>query len=137
MSSAGARCREFQTTVSPLPHHHPYAQLFPAPTFHLLSPNSFHHSQPITVLTVVDAGFRDITDSGRLDHVADSETLDCLVLGSSTGAVAASHEANVTATALVAAVIATLLGHLEAMDKEVSRLLIERSLDDGRVWNQC
>jgi hypothetical protein len=43
----------------------------------------------------------------------------------------------VTATALVAAVIATLLGHLEAMDKEVSRLLIERSLDDGRVWNQC
>jgi hypothetical protein len=49
-----------------------------------------------------DRGVRDITDSSRLDHVADGETLDGLVLGRASRAVAASDGLDVAAALLVA-----------------------------------
>ena len=51
------------------------------------------------------------TDSSRLDHVADGETLDGLVLGSAAGAVAASDGLDVAAALLVATVVLSLLNH--------------------------
>lgn len=44
-----------------------------------------------------------LTDSGRLDHVADGESLDCLILGRAARAVAASDGLDVAAALLVAA----------------------------------
>jgi hypothetical protein len=45
------------------------------------------------------------TDRGRLDHVADSESLDGLVLGGASRAVGATDGLDVTATGLVASAI--------------------------------
>ena len=42
------------------------------------------------------------TDSCRLDHVSDCESLDCLVLGCAAGAVGASNWLDVAAAFLVA-----------------------------------
>jgi hypothetical protein len=42
------------------------------------------------------------TDGSRLNHVADGEPLDSLVLGSATGAVGAAHGLDVAAAVLVA-----------------------------------
>ena len=42
------------------------------------------------------------TDGGRLDHVADGESLDCLVLGRASRAVGAADGLDVAATVLVA-----------------------------------
>jgi hypothetical protein len=60
-----------------------------------------------------DRGVRDITDSSRLDHVADGETLDGLVLGRASRAVAASDGLDVAAALLVATVVLSLLDHLD------------------------
>jgi hypothetical protein len=49
------------------------------------------------------------TDSSRLNHVADGESLDGLVLGSASRAVAAADRVDVAATLLVAAVVLSLL----------------------------
>ena len=45
------------------------------------------------------------TDSGRFNHVTDSESLDCLVLRSATSAVRATDRADVTTALLVATTI--------------------------------
>lgn len=45
------------------------------------------------------------TDSSRLDHVADSESLDRLVLRGAASAVGAAHGLNVAAAVLVAAAV--------------------------------
>jgi hypothetical protein len=45
---------------------------------------------------------RSRTDGSRLNHVADGEPLDSLVLGSATGAVGAAHGLDVAAAVLVA-----------------------------------
>lgn len=45
------------------------------------------------------------TNSSRLDHVADSESLDRLVLGSAASAVGAAHGLDVAAAVLVAAAV--------------------------------
>lgn len=58
---------------------------------------------------MVVAGVADITDSRALDHVADSEPLDGLVLSYASRAVRAADEADVAATLLVASVIPSLL----------------------------
>jgi hypothetical protein len=42
------------------------------------------------------------TDSGRLDHVPDGESLDCLVLGGASRAVGATDRLDVAAALLVA-----------------------------------
>jgi hypothetical protein len=48
-----------------------------------------------------NGGVRDITDGSRLNHVADSESLDRLVLGDAAGAVGAAHGLDVAAAVLV------------------------------------
>ena len=58
-----------------------------------------------------DRGVRDITNSSRLDHVADGEALDRLVLGCASAAVGAADGIDVAAALLVAAVVLSLLGH--------------------------
>ena len=45
------------------------------------------------------------TDSSGLDHVADGESLDRLVLGSATSAVGAAHGLDVAAALLVATAV--------------------------------
>lgn len=45
------------------------------------------------------------TDSSGLDHVADGESLDCLILGSASRAVGATDGLDVAAATLVAAAI--------------------------------
>jgi hypothetical protein len=50
-----------------------------------------------------DGGIGDVTDSSRLNHVADGESLDSLILGSASRAVAASDGLDVAAALLVSA----------------------------------
>lgn len=59
-----------------------------------------------------DGGIRDITDGSRLDHVADSEALDGLILGRASRAVAAADGLGVAAALLVATAVEenTLVG---------------------------
>lgn len=48
------------------------------------------------------------TDGSRLDHVADGESLDCLVLGGASRAVAAADGLDVAAALLVTAAVLLL-----------------------------
>ena len=48
------------------------------------------------------------TDGGGLDHVADGESLDCLVLGGASRAVGAADGLDVATTLLVATAVQTL-----------------------------
>jgi hypothetical protein len=48
------------------------------------------------------------TDGGGLDHVADGESLDCLVLGGASRAVGAADGLDVAATLLVTAAVELL-----------------------------
>lgn len=52
-----------------------------------------------------------LTSGGRLNHVADGESLDGLVLGGASRAVGAPDGLDVAAALLVAAVVLPLLGH--------------------------
>lgn len=52
------------------------------------------------------------TDGSRLDHVADGESLDRLVLGRASRAVGAADGLDVAATLLVTAVGRSLLDHV-------------------------
>lgn len=49
-----------------------------------------------------DRGVRDVTNSSRLNHVADGESLDGLVLGGASRAVGATDGLDVAAALLVA-----------------------------------
>lgn len=53
-------------------------------------------------------GRYDRTDSSRLNHVADGESLDRLILGRASRAVAAADGLGVAAALLVAAVVLSL-----------------------------
>jgi hypothetical protein len=57
-------------------------------------------------------GIRDVTDSSGLNHVADGESLDCLVLRSASRAVGAADGLDVAAALLVATVGCALLDHV-------------------------
>ena len=61
------------------------------------------------VRTLVHARLADITNRRRLDHVADGETLDRLVLGDASRAVGAADKTDVATALLVAAVVSSLL----------------------------
>lgn len=61
------------------------------------------------VLTLINACFTNIPDSGTLDHVPYCETLDGLVLSYTARAVGASHKRNVAAAFLVATAISSFL----------------------------
>lgn len=52
------------------------------------------------------------TDGSGLNHVADSESLDCLVLGCAARAVAAADGLDVTTSVLVTTVGCSLLDHV-------------------------
>jgi len=52
------------------------------------------------------------TDGGGFDHVADSESLDCLVLGCAARAVAAADGLDVATSVLVTTVGCSLLDHI-------------------------
>lgn len=53
----------------------------------------------------VDRSVRDVTDGSGLNDVADSESLDCLVLGHTSGAVRASDESDVASAVLVSSTV--------------------------------
>lgn len=55
--------------------------------------------------TLVDGSVGQVTDSSSLNDVADSESLDGLVLGDSASTVGASHKGDVASAGLVAAVV--------------------------------
>ena len=67
------------------------------------------------------------TDGGRFDHVADGESLDCLVLGSASRAVAAANRLDVAAALLVTAAV-VLLALPPSFD--IRRCILGRSLFD-------
>jgi len=54
---------------------------------------------------------RDITNSSRLDHVTDGESLYRLILGCASGAVGTSDRLDMTATLLVTSIGRALLDH--------------------------
>jgi len=54
----------------------------------------------------------DVTDGSRLDHIADGESLDGLVLWCTPGAVGATNGLDVTSSILVSAVGSSLLHHI-------------------------
>jgi len=58
-----------------------------------------------------DGGIRDVTDSGRLDHVTDGESLDGLVFWCASRAIAASDGLDVSPSGLVTSVARSLLNH--------------------------
>lgn len=66
-----------------------------------------------------DGGVRDITDGSGLNHVADSESLDGLVLGDAASAVGAAHGLGVAAAVLVTTVVRPLLDHLDGFSLEL------------------
>jgi hypothetical protein len=62
------------------------------------------------------------TDGGGLDHVADGESLDCLILGSASRAVGAADGLDVAATLLVTAAVKLLaLPHSQAATASIFR----------------
>lgn len=79
--------------------------------FSIFKPNNFPNPPPSTanhIHSIVGAvNFQGIarTDSSRLDHVADGESLDRLVLGDAASAVGAAHGIDVAAAVLVAAAV--------------------------------
>jgi len=56
---------------------------------------------------IIYGGGAQITNSSTLDHVTDSEALDGLVLGHTSGAVTASHKLDMATTRLVSAAISS------------------------------
>ena len=79
------------------------------------------------------------TDSSGLDHVADGESLDSLVLGDAASAVGAAHGLDVAAAVLVAAAVkkrkrtqVSLPGSKEFFFLDDSILPLSRSVGDSR-----
>ena len=79
----------------------------------------FYYRRPISLRcgqkkrvrrTRVHGSIADITDGSALDHVADGEALDRLVLRDAARAVRAAHERYVATATLVTAAISSLLG---------------------------
>jgi len=62
----------------------------------------------------VDGSRSEITLSSSLDHVADKETLDSLILGDAAGAVGAADSGDVTTTLTILTTITTLLWHFQS-----------------------
>lgn len=64
-------------------------------------------------ILLVNTSLGDISYGSRLNHVADGESLDGLVLGDHTRAVGAADTADMSSSLLVASVGGSLLGHFE------------------------
>ena len=63
------------------------------------------------VTRTVDGSSADITDSSSLNHVADNETLNSLILGDAAATVGAADSADVTTALAVLTTVTALLGH--------------------------
>jgi len=59
-----------------------------------------------------NGGIGDVTDCSRLYHIADGESLDCLVFGSASRAVGASNRVDMASALLIAAVAGPFLNHI-------------------------
>ena len=59
-------------------------------------------------ILLVDRGFREVTESRSLNHVANGKALDSLVLGHATMAVETTHVYDVATVFLAASMIAAL-----------------------------
>lgn len=80
------------------------------------------------------------TDGSRLNHVADGEPLDSLVLGSATGAVGAAHGLDVAAAVLVATAkeSVSLTFHIQTIIQVQSPLShVPQRASVGRVGFAC
>jgi hypothetical protein len=73
---------------------------------------------------LVNTGGADVTNGGALNHVANGKSLDSLVLGDTSRAVAAAHKLHVATSRLVAAAISSF-----------SRLHIPEPIPD-RIWQE-
>ena len=60
---------------------------------------------------LVRRGFLDISQRGSIDNVADNESLDCLVLGDGLSSGNTTNALDVSASLLVASVVASLNSH--------------------------
>ena len=93
----------------------------------VLWPHRQSHSQTQTLArTRVHARLADVAERGALDHVADGEALDRLVLAHASRAVRAAHELDVAAALLVAAVVSSLLGLQTRVVVSSSSLVLKR-----------
>ena len=63
------------------------------------------------LIILVGRGFLDISERGGINNVSDDETLDCLILGNGLSSGNTSDTVDVSASVLVASVIASLDGH--------------------------
>lgn len=71
------------------------------------------------------------TNSSRLNHVADGESLDRLVLGGASRAVAASDGLDVAAALLVSAAAKSLLAILFKVSRLSRSIVVEHHRDSG------
>jgi hypothetical protein len=75
-------------------------------------------------ITFIDGSILKITNSSRLNHVANSEALDGLVLGDTASAVETANRLDVATAVLVTSVISSL-GGLDNLQKGMSVNLIQ------------
>jgi hypothetical protein len=75
-------------------------------------------------ITFIDGSILKITNSSRLNHVANSEALDGLVLGDAASAVETANRLDVATAVLVTSVISSL-GGLDNLQKGMSVNLIQ------------
>lgn len=60
---------------------------------------------------IIDTGLGEITSGGSINHVADIESLNSLILRDASEAVVTTHRLDSTATASVLTTVSSLLGH--------------------------
>lgn len=89
------------------------------------------HFPRIGVHTIVHTSLAQVTQSGSLDNVADSEALDGLVLRHSPRAVRATHKPNVATSVLVASVLVSPPLCAAAHIPSISSLLRHLASGDG------
>lgn len=85
------------------------------------------------LLTGVDTGLSDVTNSSRFHNVANNKLLDSLVLSHTASTVGATNGTNVSASVLGASVIASLQSLLEKDGISKCRKNVEQE-DDGVTW---
>ena len=76
-------------------------------------------------------GLEKRTNSSRLNHVADGESLDRLVLGGASRAVAASDGLDVAAALLVSAAAKKLVSNLFKVSRLSRSIVVEHHRDSG------
>lgn len=85
----------------------------------------------IKIHTGVYASLADIPHGSALNHVADGEPLDRLVLADTARAVRAAHELNVATTLLVAAVTSSFLSLQGDSESGQQSVFMSSPIPDG------